>query len=89
MEVPIPPPVSSGDNNDPEKSNRVLELGNPAPSSAAPRYSTTSNAQPAQLQGDSSFPVELSGQSQGPVSPIVADYVYELPNPQPVIGTFR
>ncbi|KAF3914752.1 hypothetical protein AA313_de0210384 [Arthrobotrys entomopaga] len=84
--APIPPPAGPQDDHYVEKGHPFLEFGSPKSSSIAPFYSTLGAAQPVQLHGDTSFPVELPSQSQGPVSPIVADHIYELPNRQSVIS---
>ncbi|KAK6352090.1 hypothetical protein TWF730_008921 [Orbilia blumenaviensis] len=63
-EAPLPPPIDDHE-SDPTKvtyggsPNEIPELGSPTPSSHAPRYSTLSGYEPAQLHGDSSLPVEL------------------------------
>ncbi|KAK6523344.1 hypothetical protein TWF281_001324 [Arthrobotrys megalospora] len=62
-ETPIPPIAGGG--SDPPKEvyagapQGISELASPTPSSQAPRYSSLSGFEPAQLHGDSSFPVEL------------------------------
>ncbi|KAF3165455.1 hypothetical protein TWF225_001211 [Orbilia oligospora] len=65
-EAPLPPQIED-QGLDPAKTvyggpppNEISELGSPVPSSLAPRYSTLSGYnEPAQLHGDSAFPVEL------------------------------
>ncbi|EPS37995.1 hypothetical protein H072_8274 [Dactylellina haptotyla CBS 200.50] len=76
-DAPVPPPPDDNQEHEQrEKGTKISELGNQTPSSYAAGY----NAHPAQLYGDSSFPVELDTRAQGLDSSASSPMVYELPS---------
>ncbi|KAK6513587.1 hypothetical protein TWF506_008024 [Arthrobotrys conoides] len=84
-DAPLPPQIEDQGAFDPTKNvyggppNEISELGSPAPSSQAPRYSTLSGYnEPAQLHGDSAFPVELYSPPLGHELPPESRGVYEV-----------
>ncbi|RVD88940.1 uncharacterized protein DFL_003104 [Arthrobotrys flagrans] len=79
-EAPLPPQID-GQGSDSAKSvygrltNEIPELASPVRSSQAPRYSTLT--EPAQLHGDSAFPVGLYSPPLGHELPLEPRGVYE------------